>query len=144
MIYEVTQDILDLIKPFSSLNTDLFLRHYDEAWSKKDKKIRTDKLYFSSSKFNESAFVTFKVKEKCKCSWPSAYGTFEFIYEVYFSKMEKKYYVYITALIYKQKCKRHGRYAEPKMTDEDLTILCKGFWTHLTAELHLTDLYAEK
>eukprot|EP00347_Sterkiella_histriomuscorum_P004040 403361974 len=141
MLYEVTQDILDLIKPFSSMNANVALRHYDKAWSNKDQRIRTQLFYHSESKFNTQGFVTFRVPKKCKCSWPSAFGTFEILYVAYHSRNEQRFYVYVTALIYKQKCRKHGRYADPIMSDDDLSILCKSFWTFLAEELQITNHY---
>ncbi|CDW74987.1 splicing factor 3b subunit 4-like [Stylonychia lemnae] len=144
MINEVTKDILDCIQPFSSQNHDIRLLNYDLAWSKIDKKIRQKKNFYLESRLNESGFVEFNVPYGCNCKWPSVFGTFDFIYEVFLDQKTQKYCVYLTALIYKQKCKKHGRFADPKMSDQNLNELCLKFWNHLASELHLENNYAKK
>ena len=78
----MTLDFLDFLKLIAEGHDVVFRDAYDDK--KIDRLVRRDKFFYLDGYFNDSGFVTFKVGDKCRCSWPSAMGTFEFQYEVYF------------------------------------------------------------
>jgi len=112
---DVTYDFLAFLQPIAELNSrELVIKDSYEDMQI-DRLIRRDKFFHSSGTYNDCGFVTFKVDEKCRCSWPSAMGTFEFSYAVYYPQMERRHYVYLSATVFRQKCRRHGRLAKPLM-----------------------------
>ena len=87
MISNLTSDVLELIAICSDLSKDqVVLKNLWRENPRLDTKtIRKDQFFFKEGVFNTQSFVNYQVpkNQRCSCSWPSAYGTFEIVYEAY-------------------------------------------------------------
>ena len=54
------------------------------------------------------------------------------------------FFVYLSAIVFRQKCKRHGLLAKPLMQDPDIEAMCGRFFSHLTDKLGIANKHEEK